>query len=896
MLRGVICGAMALIALACGLAAPADTGASPRSAPPPFEWWANGKPPTPPLYLALESSRELCTAGTLTEISWEIAGGTPPYTLSIGGETVDADAGSHRINCGALTEAEADDADTALAAKQITATVTDSRGVQREVSLDVARARPLPAPTDFGAVAYRTYILSSWMSAEGKGPGVERSYILRWRERGSAQWTFTNRSFTSNKRTPARQPAGLDSLSEATVYELSAADTRTAIEGETPEALNWTPIQTVTTLTAPTNVRATATHDTITVRWEPQLAPGVLYTVYVSSLDGGAAEDVWLTPTDRHEVTLRGLPPDTEHRVSVAMEAGDQGARAEAPSPIRTLPAPADWTAPVRGVQNVRAAATHNSITVWWDPPRADALPLYIVHLFRALAEGEGPEGVDEVKVWHFEVFDETGIRIDDLDPSTTYRVLIYHPDAVIRNQEITVSTTAAPSASGASPRSAPPPFEWWANGRPPTPLLYLKLTSSRDVCTAGTLTEISWEISGGTAPYMLSVEGKTVDVDADNIRINCGALPTDPRTGELAASRTKTFRGSVRDSRGVTTTATTLVTLTTPPYLAADTALRYETYDLTGAAASAGSYAFLTDATGAASAVTTYEGLRDGSAGALLIHTSDAQGTPQRSLYAAVATGDLFEWRESYDCWVRYRVTEVRPDPPGAAARKLFGVERTTYAFTGCSGSIATDAAVLLAWGPLPDLGGPTLAAPLVHGPYQLIPTGWRGVTEEPRSYLPSAYSATNPTYTRDLAAARRLPYWRDPDLPAGWTFAWATAGDVSGPTYGYWAVFASERGGHGVTIFGYYADYRGHPEESSWLNDRGVLETRIIAGRPARVMYSPPGPSHDDWFPVTVWVYDSLTEAEYMILGKVKSLRGDNVDAVIAIARSLFEEADAP
>ena len=448
-------------------------------------------------------------------------------------------------------------------------------------------------------------------------------------------------------------------------------------------------------------------------------------------------------------------------------------------------------------------------------------------------------------------------------------------------------------AAGGTSARG---PIEWWADGRPAFPPLNLELESSRELCTAGTLTEVSWTVSGGVPPYSLTIEDAAVDAQADNLRINCGALPYDPRTGELAASQTKTFHGSLRDSRGVTASATAPVTLTTPPYLAADTALRYNTYDLTGAAASAGSYAFLTDTTGAASVVATYEGLRDGSAGALLIHTSDAQETPQRSLYAAVAAGDLFEWRESYDCWVRYRITEVRPDPSRAAARKLFSVEWTTYAFTGCSGAIATDAAVLLAWGPLPDLGGPSLAAPLRHGSYQLIPTGWRGATEEPGSYLPSAYSATNPTYTRDLAAARRLPYWRDPDLPAGWTFAWATAGDVSGPTYGYWAVFASERGGYGVTIEGYYADYRGHPEESSWLNARGALETRIIAGRPAKVMYSPPGPSHGDWFPVTVWVYDSLTEAEYMILGKVKSLRGDNVDAVIAIARSLFEEADAP
>ena len=454
--------------------------------------------------------------------------------------------------------------------------------------------------------------------------------------------------------------------------------------------------------------------------------------------------------------------------------------------------------------------------------------------------------------------------------------------------------------AGGTARADAPPQMElrraepWLTLAAQPR--FTLRLTSSRNLCTAGTLTEISWNISGGSAPYRLTIEGETVDPSADNIRINCGALPTDPLTGELIARQTKTFHASVSDSRGVTTSASATVTLTTPPYLAADTALPYKTYDLTGAAATPGSYAFLTDANGATNAVTTYEGLRDGTAKRLLIHKTDTQGVPQTTLYDAVAAGDLFEWRQSYDCWVRYQVSEVKPDPSGTVPRKLLAVEWTTYAFTGCSGAIAADAAVLLAWGPLPDLGGPNLAAPLVHGPYQLVPAGWSGAVQEPRISYPPGYSATNPIFTRDLATARQLPYWRDPILPTGWTFSWATAGDVSAPTYGYWAVFATERGYDGVTIFGYYADYRGHPEEASWLNDRGAFETRTIAGRPARVAYSPPGPSHFEFFPVTVWIYDPSTETEYVVLGQVKRLHGANVGALVAIARSLFEGTDGP
>ena len=395
------------------------------------------------LHLELKSSRELCTAGTLTEISWQISGGSAPYALSIEDSAVDVSAENIRINCGALTEAEAADAEAALAAKTVTAVVTDSRGVRRAAALDVARARALPAPTDFDAAAYRTYILSDWTPAGLSGPGVERSSVLRWRPQGSAQWTFAPSSFMSNVWTPSRDGATVDNLSEATVYELSVADTRTAIESETPEALNWTPVQAVTTLTAATNVRATATHDTITVRWDPQSAPDVSYFVSAHSLKGGISEHVSLSSADPHEFTLRGLPPDTEHRVFVRMEAGDQSRITEAPAPVRTLPAPPDWTAPLRGAQNVRATATHNSITVRWDPPRVDATPLYIVFLFRDHDFIEG----QEVKVRHVEVFDATAVRLDGLDSSTAYRVVISHGDAVVRDQEVAISTTASPSS-----------------------------------------------------------------------------------------------------------------------------------------------------------------------------------------------------------------------------------------------------------------------------------------------------------------------------------------------------------------------------------------------------------------------------------------------------------------
>ena len=106
-------------------------------------------------------------------------------------------------------------------------------------------------------------------------------------------------------------------------------------------------------------------------------------------------------------------------------------------------------------------------------------------------------------------------------------------------------------------------------------------------------------------------------------------------------------------------------------------TSPRYSSYDTTGAVATAGSYAFLmpdddAEDEDATAPVTTYEALRDGTTTALLIHKSDAHGASQAALYDTVEAGDTFEWKEADDCFVRYTVTAVKPDPAGTVPRKL--------------------------------------------------------------------------------------------------------------------------------------------------------------------------------------------------------------------------------
>ena len=354
--------------------------------------------------------------------------------------------------------------------------------------------------------------------------------------------------------------------------------------------------------------------------------------------------------------------------------------------------------------------------------------------------------------------------------------------------------------------------------------------------------------------------------------------------TFDLTAARPHPVRPTHKPELGDVVVTTTFSVGTSVP--------RYDSYDTTGALTTPGSYGFLSDAADTTTVITTYEGLRDGTTMALIMHESDAHGASQAALYDAVAAGDLFEWHKTDDCFVRYQVTEVRPDPIGSVPRKLLAVEWMTYAYSGCSGAVSTSATASIMWGALPDLGGASLRFPVRHGPFHLVPTDWAGAVEAREAlHVPTSYDwdivhMADP----DPAVARAFPYWREPALPAEWRLRAITRGTVNDPPWGYTALYGTD-GGIAVQISGYHQAARGWAEEASWHNGGSVYETRMIDGRPARVMYSLPGPSHNPLFPVAVWIYDPATETGYSVDAFARRLRGGNVDAVIAIVRSLFE-----
>ena len=221
------------------------------------------------------------------------------------------------------------------------------------------------------------------------------------------------------------------------------------------------------------------------------------------------------------------------------------------------------------------------------------------------------------------------------------------------------------------------------------------------------------------------------------------------------------------------------------------------------------------------------------------------------------------------------------------------------TYAFTGCSGAVSANAAAIrIVWGTLPNLGGKSLKVPVIHGVYEIVPRGWDGdnMTEYVR---PPRYS--DPVETEDIAIARTLDFWREPTVPEDWEFDWAASagGDAyGGPTYGYCASYlAAERTfpgtsyrlrSRGIEICAGFTISRYVNQVAYW--GVGAHETRVIAGRPARLMFSPPGPEHDPGFPTRIEVFDPETEVTYRIQVYDYDLKSNTAE-LIEMARSLFE-----
>ena len=728
-----------------------------------------------PLSLTLTAVRAECTEGTLNPIVWTITGGTPPDTLTINEALVNPDAERTTVTCGNLPDGATE------ASEAITAVVTDADGATVTASAAYAIVPPLPAPTGLGHYAERTEMSIWWDRVAAAGPVPTGSecpcplYLVRWRVAGTSTWEMALHPDQDAARSgPGRRFYG---LSEGTTYEWAVAALRDAIEQETPAGLTWSPTVTATTVAPPTGVRATATHDTITVTWDPQ--PGARsFSVSVRAPGSGDSQSFTPDGDAPHRVVFRHLPPGTEYTVRVLVNAGYESPSTQ--TTVRTSAPPPDWEPLPRGPQNVRTSVTYDSITVRWDPPFPEAHDYYriflqprteqIVPFSESSQSGSASGGVTEY-------------TFRGLGPDSTYEITVSHAGVVF--EEVGTTVTTAPWL--------PPPAE--------TPVL------------------------------------------------------------------------------------------------------PYERFDRKGRALTPGSYAFLD---GAGRPVTTYQALRDGTTTGLRVHLVDADGASRADSFGAAAVGDIFEWRQAEDCWVRYQVTALLPGPSGNVPRKNFAIRWVTYAATGCGGAIVPDAAVRFQWRPAPIVSG-NITSPVHHGPYVLHPPDWEGdLPEQVEITLPEPPRGTPPTRSddnslwpsRDLDVVRQHPLWRVPDLPEGWTLSWARAQNGRGEPYDREGVFVEShyRDADGASamsiVVALIARRPTNIAPTTGISGGGIFELRVIDGHAALLHYNPTGASYNpagfdpSW--TFVIIFDATTSVGYNV--SVYPRNFVELDDVIAIARSLY------
>ena len=114
---------------------------------------------------------------------------------------------------------------------------------------------------------------------------------------------------------------------------------------------------------------------------------------------------------------------------------------------------------------------------------------------------------------------------------------------------------------------------------------------------------------------------------------------------------------------------------------------LRYDTLDITGAATTAGSYAFLETAGVASSAIENFGHWALGTV-ELRIDATDASGTSRVDFYDMVQVGDTFDYRTNgFDCGFRFKVTSIAT----TAGPRTFGIEEAA-SYGGRCGSFVDD------------------------------------------------------------------------------------------------------------------------------------------------------------------------------------------------------------
>ncbi len=396
--------------------------------------------PAPELRFSLESSRELCTEGTLTEIRWRGGGGAGNLWPHVNGRMIGENTYRIKVNCGLIPRTADGEIDESQRDAVITGFLRDGRGTIKSASIRVPRAEALPAPEIFHLISGRRGAGMAWREVPGAGTEQHFGhYLIRWRTVPDGVWTYAEdrderHSWATDPGYSWGEPFG-PNLEEDIAYEVVIAALREAIERETPDALNWSNPRPLVTVSEVENLTATSTHDSITVSWDVPTTDRA-YVITAAHSRGSALKTIWPTAAERQSVTIEGLPFDTSYNVTVADWTMEE--RIVASLRIRTKPAPLGAVPLPIGPKNLQATSTHNSITATWDLPHPAALSEFRVSLNYA--------GTSQRAIYPYIIQNSTSHTISDLLPDTLYDLEIRHQGVVLKAATIQVRTKALPS------------------------------------------------------------------------------------------------------------------------------------------------------------------------------------------------------------------------------------------------------------------------------------------------------------------------------------------------------------------------------------------------------------------------------------------------------------------
>ena len=404
-----------------------------------------------PLAIEISSSREVCTIGTFTEISWAIGGGIAPYTLTINGSVIDPERTSERVLCGLAEGLDDPGQLNAFNHTVVRGTVVDGENQTSSGVISIRLSSPLPPPerafagvwqewSDYRVASLYAGVDRQWSGGSRQHSASPSLFLVRWRPAGETSWSYLVEEEPDSgvwfNRSLQRVPVNA-------VYEVQLSQQRVLIEHETPEALRWTRVLNAVSAGPPRDVTVQTTSHSAVVAWQAN-RKRTNWKVQISPVgpdrsSGRSQETVSVGGQHSYSVEFSRLRADTAY--SIMLWQDSPSVLPEATFDIRTEPERFDASYPDNGPRimsvtpSIGARGLIGLITEWDSPTTGDETPYRVyAHEFATPIDWhDAPEvGSDRRQTLI------TGIR-----PDTLYRVVVERVDLHRTRDEVLIRTPA---------------------------------------------------------------------------------------------------------------------------------------------------------------------------------------------------------------------------------------------------------------------------------------------------------------------------------------------------------------------------------------------------------------------------------------------------------------------